>query len=476
MKKSLSLFFLLIAALSGCWQHTAWLASVENGRSPLAVHGSVVSEDGARDGWVVIHRGVITAVTLSEGDVPPTARKIRHEGYIFPGLIDTHNHPNYGVIAKWSQPQGILFENRYQWRGDDGYKRHVANVMTALKGEKVADQTLKYGEIRAVIGGTTSIQGASWPKPQDELLVRNLDTPSYLGDSILDIERQPWQTAEQYEKMIADARNGLEMGTLRRLFIHLAEGKDEKSRKEFDALEAAGLVKSQVVLIHAIALTRIHFRRMAREGIYLVWSPSSNLALYGQTTDVEAAIEEGVTVAIAPDWTVSGSDNLLEELAFAYRKSGKALTPRKLFAMATTDAAKVAGVDRFLGRIKPGYAADLFLAPRLDDDPYKSLIATSPAQIQMVLIDGMPVYGDRDIIAECGLLDVADEISVPGPTGGAAVKKVIVTVGDLRLGRGNAARLSDIDAALNGAFEKLMKHPPSDVDPTALRLAPLIER
>ncbi|MHA1730982.1 MAG: hypothetical protein ACTSU5_03520 [Promethearchaeota archaeon] len=49
----------------------------------------------------------------------------------------------------------------------------------------------------------------------------------------------------------------------------------------------------------------------------MVWSPTSNLLLYGSTADVRAADEEGVTIALAPDWSPSGAKNVLGELKVA---------------------------------------------------------------------------------------------------------------------------------------------------------------
>ena len=109
---------------------------------------------------------------------------------------------------------------------------------------------------------------------------------------------------------------------------------------------------------------------MAKARVFLVWSPKSNEVLYKETVKILEALDEGVTVAVAPDWTITGSNNVLEELKVAYKYSKKHLggkiTPHQLFKMSTSDAAKVAGVEERLGSIAFGYAADFFLAPKLD--------------------------------------------------------------------------------------------------------------
>ena len=49
----------------------------------------------------------------------------------------------------------------------------------------------------------------------------------------------------------------------------------------------------------------------------LVWSPLSNLLLYGKTSLVYDALKAGVVVSLGTDWSRSGSRNLLDELKIA---------------------------------------------------------------------------------------------------------------------------------------------------------------
>jgi cytosine/adenosine deaminase-related metal-dependent hydrolase len=49
-------------------------------------------------------------------------------------------------------------------------------------------------------------------------------------------------------------------------------------------------------------------------GAKLVWSPLSNLLLYGQTALVYDALKAGVLVLLGTDWSPSGSRHLLDEL------------------------------------------------------------------------------------------------------------------------------------------------------------------
>lgn len=441
--------FLVSGLLPGCDGDPAWLVDVETETPPWAIRGHIVHTDGTREGWIVFHRGVIVSVGAAEEEIPSQARRLRYDGYVFPGLIDTHNHPQYNAVPRWEAPR--RYGNRYEWGDDPDYRQKVRSVYDTLRDEGVSYAAMKYGEVRALIGGTTAMQG-SYAPAECNLLVRNLGPASYRAAAwSFDIDRIPTET-------VAQVIEGLRSGTLRRWFLHIAEGTDPDSLAEFDRLEERGLLRSGVVLIHGIAFLPPHFRAMASADVPLVWSPASNLTLYGQTADVVSALKEGVTVALAPDWAVTGSDNLLEEMKVAWEYSKKSLggkiTARDLFEMATVNAAKVAGVDGFLGRLEPRHGADLFLAPKLDDDPFVSLLKTCPRHIELVFVDGRPLYGDEARVLALVPEGAADRIEVDG------AEKAIVMVGDL-------AKAPRADEHFSDVCEVLEAH--------MTTLAPLIE-
>lgn len=195
-----------------------------------------------------------------------------------------------------------------------------------------------------------------------------------------------------------------------------------------------------------------------RLGMYLVWSPESNFVLYGETAKVIEAIEEGVTVSLAPDWTITGSDNVLAEMKVAWNFSqtqlGGKVTPRQLFQMVTVNAAKVAGVDRFLGKIAPKHAADFFLAPKLMNDPYLSLLKTRPRDIHLVFVDGLPIYGAcdemKELVSSKAIDEAAiDQIEVEG------IKKGVITLGDPLTALHYGQHYQDIENTLKNALPKL---------------------
>ena len=61
-----------------------------------------------------------------------------------------------------------------------------------------------------------------------------------------------------------------------------------------------------------------------------MWSPFSNLWLYGDTTDVSSARRHGLRVCLGSDWTPSGTRNLLGELKVATRGTGSRSAARSI--------------------------------------------------------------------------------------------------------------------------------------------------
>ena len=57
----------------------------------------------------------------------------------------------------------------------------------------------------------------------------------------------------------------------------------------------------------------------------MIWSPLSNLLLYGDTARVDVAKRAGVRIGLGSDWSPSGSKNLLGELKIAWLYSQHAL-------------------------------------------------------------------------------------------------------------------------------------------------------
>ena len=141
---------------------------------------------------------------------------------------------------------------------------------------------------------------------------------------------------------------------------------------------------------------------MAEVGATLVWSPLSNLLLYGQTADIAAAKEAGVHIALAPDWAPSGSKSPLHELKVADlwddEMLGDIFTDYELVDMVTAGAAEATNWDSEVGTIAPGMVADLVVVDNIHANPYRNLINAIDPDVRLTVVGGIAVYGDADIM------------------------------------------------------------------------------
>jgi cytosine/adenosine deaminase-related metal-dependent hydrolase len=363
----------------------------------IALGGQVITPAGARKGWVKVEGGTITGITTRR---PGNAVTIETDGVILPGLLDLHGHPEFNVFAPWEPPK--TYVNRYSWRGSKAYQELVRDPQNALIPQLPKGTQLRYAEIRALVGGVTAIQGASLTtQGSRESMVRNVDGMvfgEHRARASIDLPGNLTGFGGPQFKRTLDA---IAAGEVDAHYVHLAEGMrdNERSQKEFAHLVELGALTPSTVIIHGTAMTRDELGQAKDAGAKLVWSPQSNLRLYGETTRAADAIDVGLPMALGADWLPSGSLSLLAEMKVARQElvdQGRPVTARQLVTMVTSGAAEVAGLGDKLGSLTVGRAADLVVMARRDRDAYESVCDSTPADVQLVMIGGDVAYGRRD--------------------------------------------------------------------------------
>jgi len=365
-------------------------------QAAFALRGCILTPDEAIEhGYVVVEGSTIQAVQSTK---PSGIAVIETDGVILPGLIDLHGHPEFNVFAAWEPPK--TYVNRYSWRSSGEYKAVVRAPWETLTDEpSLLPELTRYAEARALVGGVTAIQGASakYEDPQ-ESLVRNVDLTifgQHKARSRVDLDGR---LMDERQKL----RTAIDAGEVTAFYVHIAEGQrsNERSQKEFDKLDEAGLLTEATVVIHGTALTDDHLGRLHEAGGKLVWSPQSNLRLYGETTNAAKALDLGIPVGLGADWLPSGSRSLLDELKVARERlvlQEVALAEpdlhKKLVRMVTADAAQIAGLGDKLGRIAVGRPADITVLERSYEDPWQNVVEADPSRVELVVIDGFLVYG-----------------------------------------------------------------------------------
>jgi len=376
--------------------------------APLVVTGHLVTFDEARpeivDGALYIDTdGLIVAVSDAVSDPPPPgfehANRVQTGAVVYPGLIDLHNHIAYNCLSLWIAPgRSAPWTARDQWPKDPDYLPSISlpvNALCKANGKAV----LKYVETKAVIGGVTAIQGSSKVgRPFEGWMVRNIEYETFRTGRVG--VRQAVFALEGSEEF-ARTKAALDAGEA--FVYHLAEGTDAALVAEYDVLEANAILAPRFVGIHCTALGDAQYAGWMARGGSIVWSPFSNLWLYGATTDVAAARARGMRICLGADWSPSGSKSLLGELKVAdlwnRERLGGLFSDQDLCRMATCNPADALGWEDRLGRLQAGLHADLLVLARREEDVYRNLVTSIEADVLLVTINGYPMYGVSSLMS-----------------------------------------------------------------------------
>jgi 5-methylthioadenosine/S-adenosylhomocysteine deaminase len=378
-----------------------------------ALHGRVVTMDAARtvlDSGIVYVNGQSVEAVLPDGAPPPAgfAAVVAREtqGTIYPGLIELHNHLSYNALPLWTVTQ--RYTNRDHWAGTVNYGRDISGPMSVLgRTDGYPEAIARYAECKCLLGGVTTSQGVA--------LFSTPGITHYYAGAVRNVEQPNDPDLHAAATSIADIKSAKAAAFLKRLrkdsclLLHLSEGTDAGAHTHFEALHLADgtwAIAPALAGIHCVALTAADFGTMQAHGASMIWSPLSNLILYGATADVRAAKAAGVRIGIGSDWSPSGSKNLLGELKAAQVVSahlGGVFSDAEIVAMATCAAAAILRWDGTVGSIAAGKRADLLVIEGTGGDPYTALIGARETAIQMLIIDGVPRYGTPAMLDDFGL-------------------------------------------------------------------------
>jgi len=377
-----------------CVASVRWAVAAKAQADVTVLRGRIVLPTDTLDGEVMFAGDTIKCVA-ADCHAPGDARVIVSDGtYIYPGFVDAHNHVAYNVLPKFTPPK--VYAARSQWQGASAYKAFKKPYDDLKNGRHLFCEMVKYGEIRALISGVTTIEGTAPNNQCFSTLVRNVENQSGLG-----------LAADHIRTYILDIKSfdgSVDWTTTKAFVVHIAEGvpTNDAARSEFQTLKNKGLLRRQTVIIHGTAFGDAEFSEMGRIGASLIWSPQSNLVLYHQTTDIVAAKAHQVNISIGVDWNATGSDTIFDELRVADQVNtttfSQTITPSEWLPMITVNPAKALAVDDRIGTLAVGFKADITVTTRHDADPSINLLKVHLPDVRMVWVGGQLLYGDAPIV------------------------------------------------------------------------------
>jgi hypothetical protein len=349
----------------------------------------------------------------------------RGEGVLSPGFVNAHEHPAYS----YSFPDPNLnpgYAHRDEWRLGTGGAVPLANPERYdAEGGEHQRAALVAMELRHLLGGTTLLAGSGGAPG----VIRNVGLQERTGDLALYDAEADVSTFPFSFQVVEDLRQECAGGpahefppaddgnlTFLAYVPHVGEGRRSScaARREVELyLERAARRDRRYSLVHGVATDREDYRRMRDLDVTLVWSPRSNLALYGETVDIAGALDANVRIALSTDWSPSGSFTMKEEVRCAARvaaEAGAALSSESLWRMATANGAYALGLEDRFGAVAPGRAADLMLVRAANGDPYRAVLEAGGDDILAAWIGGRatllaPTLDDALSERECVVVD-----------------------------------------------------------------------
>ncbi len=201
--------------------------------------------------------------------------------------------------------------------------------------------------------------------------------------------------------------------------IHLAETKDEvnmiqeKYRKTpAFYLDDLGVLDADTIAVHCNWLTDDEIDLLSRRRVKISHCPESNMKLGAGMAPIPKLLRHGITVGLGTDGTASNNNlDLFREMSMAARihkvieSDPTVMNAGTVLRMATIDGARLLGLDRQIGTVEVGKAADLILIDL--NQPHMTplyhglsqmVYTASGSDVVTVIIDGKLILHNRRFV------------------------------------------------------------------------------
>jgi cytosine/adenosine deaminase-related metal-dependent hydrolase len=333
----------------------------------------------ADDGNIVVRDLCLT----SRARPAPSLEKLLPDHVVWPALVNPHEHLHQNCVPPL--PQTAPFRNSYDWAA--AFQDHFQDAAVQAALATPLKLRLWHGALKNALSGVTTVMHHD---PAHELF-ESATFPVHVSRPCSWAHSLHWRYGPEVAASFRAAPAAVPW------FIHLAEGVDELAAAELRELRRLECLGSNSVLIHAVGLDDADGADILRADAGVIWCPSSNLSMLGQTIKPHRlrALFNAGRLALGTDSRLTGSRDLLAELAVAAAHSD--FSPRELLQLVT------------------GHARRLLRASRCDDciivrdgtrDPFPGFGALQRAQLRAVVRNGEPVIADPDFEDWFAVLDI----------------------------------------------------------------------
>ncbi len=410
-----------------------------------------------KNGWIYIVDNIIKDLGAGEAPDVEKDREISGKGMIFlPGFVNVHHHFYQSLFravpevanAKLFDWLVFLYE---KWKNIDEEAVMISTVVATMelmksgvttttdhlylfpKGHSnLIDAEMEGADITGIrfyaTRGSMSLSKKDGGLPpdsvvqtEDEIIKDSIRVvEKYHDDSPFSMRRvalapcSPFSVTEDLMKesvKLAEQYNLL-------LHTHLAETKDEEEfclskfgLRPVDYMEKLGWLNSRAWFAHLVHLSDKDIEKLSENNVGMSHCPTSNMRLGSGIARVSEMKNTNIRIGLGVDGSSSNdTGNFLMEIRNAMllqrvKYGADALSPREALKMGSTGGAKVLRMDREIGSIEKGKAADIigFKTNRLEfagglNDPVASLVLCDAKQVDFSMINGEVVIEEGHFI------------------------------------------------------------------------------
>lgn len=405
-----------------------WIITVDSGNQVLRHHAIAVKDSRILD---------ILPVADAENRYTPRQTVVLPQHAVLPGLVNAHTHAAMSLLKGLADDlplmdwlQNHIWPAEARWADEEfvyaGVQLAVAEMLrsgTTCFNDmyffpEAAVKAVDEAGIRACIGLITIDFPTRWGSGPEEYLQKGLA----LHDSVQDkpllttafAPHAPYTVSDEpLQKLLHLA---CELAIPVHMHVHetafeVQQAQEQSGERPLTRLARLGLLDKHFLAVHMTQLNAEEIALLAEKGTHVIHCPESNLKLASGFCPVAKLAAAGVNVALGTDGNASNNDlDTLGEmrtaalLAKAVAQDASAIPASQALRMATLNGAKALGLDKDIGSLEPGKAADMIavdfgtLEAQPLYDPVSHLVyCTSREQVTHVWVAGKPLLDNRHL-------------------------------------------------------------------------------
>ncbi|SEM19297.1 Cytosine/adenosine deaminase [Pseudoxanthomonas sp. GM95] len=368
------------------------------------VNAKVVTMDGALhvydNGTLIIDGGNIVAVGDAglERDYAPTQTIDAHGDIAMPGMINAHNH-----IAM------MAFRGLGEYRTDDRLRKFFFPLESKMLDRQLINVASRQAAMELAVGGVTTVVDMYYHEDEVAKAVRDVGIRGVLGETVMnfpvvdapqpyggfdyavDFIKQfkgdplitpafaphaPYSVSPQMLTKIQQAAEQYDVPVL----MHLAEPPDEwervktkfpeaaKFNDELAYLDSTGILSPRLLAAHVLRASDADIALLKARDVGVSHNPKANTKGHGGLSPALEMVHAGMDVGLGTDGPLSGNQmDIVSVMGYAKRVANirhpeeTTFKPPELVTMATIGGARALKMDKRIGSLEVGKAADVIL-------------------------------------------------------------------------------------------------------------------